>query len=212
MAEGEEEEEIEDEGLERWNAKRKFGANGARALASAKKAGSYPGKMSKLRRKFIKAWESGVQLEDVMDFGYASMTVAEAIAAAGLTPMECGYEMPVEEPETQVDDHRSGEQEIMDSISGFWNREDDNFTIGGTRAKIKIKKAFENGEYPNATIEDVKAVIAKIDAADPSSAERGTIVKLAGIGQEPEADHMSAKVSAMSDPTDEIARIIQLIK
>lgn len=205
-----EHEEVEDEGLERWNAKRKFGANGARALASAKKAGSYPGKMSKLRRKFIKAWESGVQLEDVMDFGYATMTVAEAIAAAGLTPMECGYSMPEEGDEVQVADNRSGEQEIMDSISGFWNREDDNFTIGGTRAKIKIKKAFENGEYQNATIDDVKAVMAKIDAADPTAHEQSAITKLAGVAHEPEIGNMSAKVASMGveNPMVKLLKII----
>jgi hypothetical protein len=203
-----ESEEVEDEGLEKWNAKRKFGANGARALASAKKAGSYPGKMSKLRRKFIKAWESGVQLEDVMDFGYTSMSVAEAIAAAGLTPMECGYAMP---EEMESFDDRSGEQEVEDSIKGFYNQEEGNFTIGGTRAKIKIKKAFTNGEYENADVNDVKAVMQKIDQIDPSSSEQQHIAKLAGIQQAPDAHHMSAKVGDMQQPNDAMAKLIQIV-
>ena len=172
LAESEEEEE---EGMEKWKAKRKFGANGARALSSANKAGSHPGKMSKLRRKFIKAWESGAQLTDTLDFGSRVLTVAEAIEECGLTAQECGYQNPTQ-------GSGDGVHELEDSIQGFWNDEDQNFTIGGTRTKQRIIKGFKNGKYPNATVDDVKNVVQKIEKLDPTAHEQNHIVKLAGVG------------------------------
>jgi hypothetical protein len=114
----------------------------------------------------------------------------------------------------------SAQEELEKIVSGFWNREAGNFTTGGTKAKIQILKAFKDGQVPNATPEDVKAVLAKIEQMDPST-DHSDMMKLSGI-QQPD-DHrpsiMIAKVGEMSpmesksyseDPA--LARIIQLTR
>ena len=174
---------------------------------------------SKLRAKFIKAKECGAKLDTKMDFGDREMTLQDAIKESGLTPMECGFaddEMPM--------NNESGMDQILKSIAGFWNKEARNFTIGGTRAKQKVVKSFKDGEFPNATEEDVKAVLRKIEQMDPSSDEHGDIMKLAGMPHEVEievVDHrpssMGEKLSKMSpmetvtfSNEDSLSRIIQL--
>ena len=87
-------------------------------------------------------------------------------------------------------------------------------------------KGFKDGEYPNATPEDVKMVLHKIEQMDPSSHEQSEIMKLAGMPQEIEiavVDHrpgeMSSKIGSMSpmesvtfSNEDSLARIIQLTR
>ena len=176
---------------------------------------------SKLRAKFIKARECGADLSTKMDFGNREMTLQDAIKECGLTPMECGFDQE-EEPMN----NESGVEQILKSIAGFWNKEERNFTIGGTRVKTKVVKSFKDGEFPNATPEDVKMVLHKIEQMDPSSHEQGQIMKLAGMPQEVEiavVDHrpgeMSSKISKMSpmesvtfSNEDSLARIIQLTR
>jgi hypothetical protein len=129
----------------------------------------------KLRSKFIKAKTAGAKLESQFAVG---MTIRDAIFEAGLTPMECGYDEPQR-------NNSSGTAQILKSIVGFWNKEERNFTIGGTRAKTKVIKNFKDGEYPNATSADVKQVLAMIDKMDPSEepSEHNDIMKLAGLRQ-----------------------------
>ena len=114
------------------------------------------------------------------------MTLHDAMRECGLTPMECGFEEPGSES------GKSGLDEILSSISGFWNShaQDEslngmpgNLTIGNTKAKIKIKKDFKNGKFPNASVADVKKAYALIDKLDPSSSleEQNSILRLAGL-------------------------------
>jgi hypothetical protein len=73
---------------------------------------------------------------------------------------------------------------MLKSVAGFWNKEAKNFTIGGTRAKTKVLKDFKNGEFTNATEEDLHHVLKMIDKMDPSSnanGELGHIRHLAGM-------------------------------
>jgi len=86
--------------------------------------------------------------------------------------MECGFDMM---------EAMNGEEQILQSIMGFWNAEEGNFTKGGTGVKVEVMKNFKNGEYPNASPEDVKSVFAQIDAADPSGQEQNDVLKLAGV-------------------------------
>jgi hypothetical protein len=109
--------------------------------------------------------------------------------------------------------------QILKTISGFWNKEAKNFTIGGTRAKQKVVKAFKDGEFPNATEEDVKAVLRKIEELDPSTSEHEGIMKLAGVptievdfdGNTPNVG-MAQMGSADNSQGNALARIIQLSK
>jgi hypothetical protein len=137
--------------------------------------------------KLIRARESGAQLHDKVDFGHREMTLHDCMRECGIDPMECGF------GDEESPDERSGDpiHEILKSISGFWNKEEKNFTIGGTRAKVKVIKDFKNGMFKGATPEHVKHVIALIDRMDPSSEhnqELGHIKHLAGTGsQHPQA-------------------------
>lgn len=162
---------------------------------------------ARLKAKFIKAKECGATLDTKMDFGNREMTLHDALKECGMDPQDVGFEPEV-----------SAQEELEKIVSGFWNREAGNFTTGGTKAKIQVLKAFKDGQVPNATPEDVKAVLAKIEQMDPST-EHDDMMKLSGI-QQPD-DHrpsiMIAKVGAMTpmesktyseDPA--LARIIQL--
>ena len=117
-------------------------------------------KKAKIKAKFIKLKEAGATLSTEFAEG---MTVLDAIKECGLEPSECGFD-DEEQPETEED----GVSQLLKVVSGFWNKEKRNFTIGGARAKIKVVKAFKDGECQNASDEDVKKVLSMIDKMDPS--------------------------------------------
>ena len=79
----------------------------------------------------------------------------------------------------------SAMRSMLQYIAGFYNKEHQNFPLGGMRVKIKVKKEFEDGMFPHATADDLKKILRFIDMKDPSSdAEQQTfesILKLAGI-------------------------------
>ena len=136
-------------------------------------------RLAKLKAKFIKAKECGAKLDTPMKLGGRSMTLLSAIEECGMTPMECGF------TEDDGSGDTPGVQQIKKSIIGFWNPEEDNLTIGGTRAKIKVIKSFKDGEFPDASEDDVRQVLAGIEEADPSSnphsQEKTDILRLAGV-------------------------------
>ena len=121
------------------------------------------------------AKKAGAKLDTKMKVGGKSMTLYDAIIECGLTPMECGFNDP------KTDSNESGLEQMTKFISGFWNKEQKNFTIGGTRAKTKIIKGFKDGEFSNASEDDVRQIVAMIDKMDPSSHEHMHIMKLAGV-------------------------------
>jgi hypothetical protein len=131
---------------------------------------------AKVIAKFIKVKESGATLDTPFSEG---MTLRDAIRECGLTPMECGY------TEEESNTSESGIQQLKDVISGFWNDTEDNFTIGGTKAKIKVAKAFKDGECPKASESDLKHVLMLITSKDPSepvhSPEQAHVIKLSGV-------------------------------
>ena len=137
-------------------------------------------KMAKLKAKFIQAKEHGATLETMMDFGHKEMTLHDAMRECGIAPMECGFADETGE---------GGAQQMLKTISGFWNKEAKNFTIGGTRAKTKVVKGWKEGEFPNASEDDLKQVLQLIDKMDPSAQsqdndELGHIRHLAGLGHQ----------------------------
>ena len=124
-----------------------------------------------------KAKKAGATLETQMDFGSKVMTIAEVLESCGMTPQDVGYEAPEQE---------GGLPGMLKYISGFYNKDEGNFPLGGMRVKIKVKKAFEDGEFDGAGEEDLLKVIKFIDAKDPSGNEHNQITRLAGI-QKPAA-------------------------
>jgi hypothetical protein len=69
-------------------------------------------------------------------------------------------------------------------VSGFWNREEGNFPLGGERVKIKVKKEFEDGQFGHADPRALEQVLAFIDKKDPGAAQgqQHDILRLAGVG------------------------------
>lgn len=124
----------------------------------------------------------------------------EPAPAPEAEPMPEPEAPPAEEPETggpaieplpepgaapMAESMESGLQGMLKFISGFYNREEKNFPLGGMRVKIKVKKEFEDGNFPRATTDDLTKILEFIDRKDPSgAAEQQTfesILKLAGI-------------------------------
>lgn len=121
------------------------------------------------------AKRAGADLDTTLDFGHRQMTLHDCIEECGMSPADFGFDDAAGE---------SGVDQMLKSISGFWNKEAKNFTIGGTRAKTKIVKDFKNGEFENATEEDLQHVLQMIDKMDPSGDvdhELGNIKRLAGM-------------------------------
>jgi hypothetical protein len=136
-------------------------------------------KKNKMKAKFIKAKAAGAKLDTKIAEG---MTIRDLIRESGMTPDEVGYEEIDDSKETE----KSGIQQILDSIEGFWNNEEKNFTIGGTRVKTIIKKNFDDNEYDSSVSEDdVRYVMKKVSQLDPSEdadSEHSDIMRLAGVG------------------------------
>jgi hypothetical protein len=150
------------------------------AMGGAPTPGALPpireGQLAKMKAKFIKAKEQGATLETTMDFGHRELTLHDAMKECGINPRDIGFNNGGDE----------GVQEILQSISGFYNRNvnEGNFTIGGTRVKTKILKAYKNGEYEHANPADVRKVCKLVDKLDPPSSTKGAlshIKKLAGL-------------------------------
>jgi hypothetical protein len=121
-----------------------------------------------------KAKKAGATLETQLDLGSRTMTIAEMIEGCGMAPRDFGFEQPGEQ----------GLPAMLKYISGFYNKDDGNFPLGGQRIKIKVKKAFEDGEFGKSDPADLLKVIKFIDMKDPSGNEHNQIMKLAGVKQD----------------------------
>jgi len=141
-----------------------------------------------LMKAIQNAKKAGAGLDTKITLGGKETTLLSAIQECGLTPMECGFEQ-----DTVVPDENGADQ-IKRFISGFWNKEQKNFTIGGTRAKTKIIKAFKDGEFPNASEDDVREILGMIERLDPSGHEQAHIMKLAGVQGPDQIEHEQMQV------------------
>jgi hypothetical protein len=152
--------------------------------------GSHP--KARLIRAIHTAKKHGAKLDTTLDFGHKEMTLHDCIEECGMSPKDFGFDQ---------DEHEDGVHQMLKSISGFWNKEAKNFTIGGTRAKTKVVKDFKNGEFSNATEEELQHVLRMIDKMDPSGDEHGElghITHLAGMHQEhPRDTAMHSKVAEL---------------
>ena len=136
--------------------------------------------MASLKAKLIKAVEAGAGPDTELDFGHRKMSLLSALQECGINPASVGFKS-----------QESGVEEILKSISGFWNRDatitEGNFTIGPTRVITKIISNFKNGNFENATKEDVGRVISMVKKMDPPSSvnqpgdELGHIKHLSGM-------------------------------
>ena len=135
-----------------------------------------------IKAAIAKAIKAGAKGDTKLDFGHREMSLHDAIKECGMSPDQFGLEDPSE----------SGLQGMLKYISGFYNRDENNFPLGGTRVKIKVKKAFEDGEFGQAHPEELMKVIKFIDSKDSSNGDSHqltAIKRLAGVpgqAQQPE--------------------------
>lgn len=122
-----------------------------------------------LVRALKKACACGASLDEELDFGYTKKTIRQCIEDCGMTPADVGYE-----------EEDNGLEGMLKFISGFYNKEEGNFPLGGTRIKIKVQKEFEEGKFGNASEEDLAKVMHFIEKKDPSSNEQHHVLKLSG--------------------------------
>ena len=108
------------------------------------------------------AKQHGAKLDTTLDFGHKEMTLHDCIIECGMSPEDFGFDQ---------ESNEDGVHQMLKSIAGFWNHENKNFTIGGTRAKTKVVKSFKDGEFPNANEQDLHKVMQLIDKMDPSGQE-----------------------------------------
>ena len=131
-----------------------------------------------LKKTISMAKKAGATLETQMDFGDKVMTIAEVLECCGMAPQDVGF------------DQEGGLPAMLKFISGFYNKDQGNFPLGGMRVKIKVKKAFEDGEFGGAQSQDLMKVLKFIDMKDPSGdvhgQEQAHVLKLAGVGHSPE--------------------------
>ena len=161
-----------------------------------------------------KAKKAGATLETQLDFGHGVKTIQEILEQCGMTPQDIGFEPPQED----------GLPAMLKFISGFYNKDEGNFPLGGQRIKIKVKKAFEDGEFGRSNPEDLIKVIKFIDMKDPSGDEQQHMLRMAGISQEQSAPkertnfdigHLEGKLKEIGSPItynedQSLARIISL--
>jgi hypothetical protein len=170
-----------------------------------------------LKKTIAMAKKAGATLETVLDFGYKEMTLGEALEGCGMTPQDAGFDEPQE----------IGLPSMLKYISGFYNKDEGNFPLGGQRIKIKVKKAFEDGEFGQANPADLMKVIKFIDSKDPSGNDHNQIMRLAGVNNtqaqadestssfdistlETQLQGMSLKFGGMNESTSELDSIVAL--
>ena len=159
------------------------------------------GKKTIIKAKLIKAKTAGANLDTKFTEG---MTIRDVMKECGIDPMECGFE----DSEQPRNSRGTGVDQLLGIVAGFWNRDERNFTIGGTRAKIKVVKAFEDGECPNATPDDVKRVLMMISMKDPST-DIQEPSQPQGDGRE---QHMLEKMKTMNTQSVMETELKQIIK
>jgi len=151
----------------------------AEAKETAEKDDKKLGRAQALKKSIELAKKAGATLETQVDFGSGTKTISEIIQEIGMTPQDVGFEQ--EDPL----------QAMLKYVSGFWNREEKNFPLGGERVKIKVQKEFEDGQFGNADPRALAQILAFIDKKDPGSAhgQQHDILRLAGLpGQDREMD------------------------
>jgi hypothetical protein len=147
------------------------------------------------------AKKAGAKLDTTLDFGHKEMTLHDCIEECGMSPADFGFDQ---------NEGEDGIQQMLKIVAGFWNHQKKNFTIGGTRAKTKVVKAFKDGEFENASEQDLAQVLRLIDKMDPSGNEHNQITTVPNV--DTRADHIGHKVQelSMNVQEDSLARIISL--
>ena len=130
-----------------------------------------------IKSAIAKAKKAGAKLDTKIDFGHKEMTLHDAIEECGMTVEEAGFEQPME----------MGLPAMLRYVSGFYNKDEGNFPLGGMRVKIKVKKAAEDGEFGEFDPAELMKVIKFIDMKDPSGDEQHNVLRLAGV-QQPERE------------------------
>lgn len=131
-----------------------------------------------IKAAIMRAVKAGAKGDTELDFGHKKTTLLNAMQECGIDPASMGMSSQL-----------NIKEELLKAISGFWNAEERNFTIGGYRTKKKAKDAAEeliaSGAPKDEVIHVLKHVLAGIEKMDPSSDvnQQTDIMRLAGVKQ-----------------------------
>ena len=142
-----------------------------------------------------KAVKAGATLETQLNLGGTVKTIAEICEECGMSPSDIGLDSPNE----------GGLQGMLKFVSGFYDAKTGNFPLGAMRIKIKLKKAFEDGEFEGATEEDLIKVLKFIDMKDSGGREQHHVVRLAGHRPEVDHNHKGLDISALETQLQSIS-------
>lgn len=117
--------------------------------------------LGRIKMAIERAKHAGANLDTILEFGHSTMTLHDAIEQCGLKVEDFGFANP----------EANGLEEMLRFVSGFYNKDEKNFPLGGERIKIKVKKGFEDGNFPNASQEDLHRVMRFIEIKDQGQAE-----------------------------------------
>lgn len=113
-------------------------------------------------------------------------TLHDMVLEAGLTYEECGLppqggEKPMAPPSEPAG---AGLDDMKQFASGWWNKQEKNFTISGEGVKTKLLKQFRG----KADDGDLKQMMMFIDKLDPSSSahQKDRVLSLAGVKNQQE--------------------------
>lgn len=143
-----------------------------------------------------KAKKAGATLETQLDFGDRVMTIQEICDECGMKPADVGFDSP---------STPSGLEGMIKFVSGFYDKKTGNFPLGAMRIKIKLKKAFEDGEFEGATEEDLIKVLKFIDMKDPGGHEQHNVIRLAGHRPEKQHSKPGLDISALETQLQSIS-------
>ncbi len=143
-----------------------------------------------------KAKKAGATLETQLDFGDRVMTIQEICDECGMKPADVGFDSPATP---------SGLEGMIKFVSGFYDKKTGNFPLGAMRIKIKLKKAFEDGEFEGATEEDLIKVLKFIDMKDPGGHEQHNVIRLAGHRPEKQHSKPGLDISALETQLQSIS-------
>ena len=136
-----------------------------------------------IKAAIMRAVKAGAKGDTELDFGHKKTTLLNAMQECGIDPASMGMSSQL-----------NIKEELLKAISGFWNAEAKNFTIGGSKAKKKAKDAAEeliaSGAPRDEVIHVLKHVITGIEKMDPSSDvnQQTDIMRLAGVKQPLQGD------------------------
>jgi hypothetical protein len=177
------------------------------AAAPAPAEEPVPAPVAESKQSLVNAIQKAKKAGATMETMIGNKTIAELIEECGMEPADVGFGQA--EP---------GIDGMLKYVSGFYNKDQGNFPLGGMRVKIKVKKAFEDGEFGNVDESDLIKVLKFIDHKDPSGnvdqqMEAPQVQDECGTMPSFDVSTLETQIQSVSESSgyDEIKRLVSLV-